>query len=106
MRRNSLSRPLFLEILTACETAPICWPLSPPQLISKVESLGNCKGGCLSLKKGHCKMWFRFSESHHLSFVGEEGMAGRAISFAAEYGKDSVVGRIRRAVGDAGDNDK
>ena len=51
-------------------------------------------------------MWFRFSESHHLSFVGEEGMAGRAISFAAEYGKDSVVGRIRRAVGDAGDNDK
>ena len=106
MRRNSLSRPLFLEILTACETAPICWPLSPPQLISKVESLGNCKGGCLSLKKGNCQMWFRFSGSHHLSFVGEEGMAGRAISFAAEHGKDSVVGRIRRAVGDAGDNDK
>ena len=46
------------------------------------------------------------TSSHHLSFVCEEGMAGSAISFAAEYGKDAVVGRIRRAVGDAGDNDK
>ena len=29
-------------------------------------------------------------------------MADSAISLAAEYGKDAVVGRIRRAVGDAG----
>ena len=49
-------------------------------------------------------MLFRFiTGSHHLSFVGEEGMAGSAISFAAEYGKDAVVGRIRRAGGDAGE---
>ena len=40
--------------------------------------------------------------THHLSFVSEEGMAGCAIAFGAKYGKDAVVCRIRRAVGDAG----
>jgi len=91
MRRNSLSRPLFSDINICLDLqTPICWPLVPPKFISKVESLGNCKGGCLS----------------HLSFVSEEGMAGCAITFGAKYGKDAVVCRIRRAVGDAGGNDK
>ena len=88
---------------------PICWPLIPPQLISKVEGLGNGKGGSLSLQTtdvfkqtGEIDIRLVNLVSYHLSFVSEESVAGSAVVLAAKDGKDAVVGRVRRAVRDAG----